>query len=1125
MLKLILGGSGSGKTTLLYERITARAKAGQKSILLVPEQFTSSTEGRIYRQLGDELSGMVESFSFTSLAEHILSAEGGEAVQTLSEAARTVLVRRALEELQDNIRYYYRHRRSAAFCLMAAETIDELRSAGLTGQQLCTLAMGCGSGSGKLNELGLILQGYETLLAQTGMDPADRVEQAAVRLEDAMRRGVLPAFLRDREVFIDEFDTFNAPKKRLLGAMLAALPCVTVALCDDGAPMEEGDLSLFSGAKQVGAQLRQLARKNGAEVAVPELLRSDLRHMASPSLAAVTRLLETGECAAIDPPAEDVFLFAASTRQEEAHAAAAAIRRLMRQGVRCGKIAVVCRDVANYRAAVRYEFRMADIPLYCDEPTTPEFSAPAAAVRCLLELARGADMTEQLTTLAKTGLCNLSERQVCALENYAFTWSPSAAEWRSPFEKSPQGFGDRQWTEDDKRTLADAEAARALLVEAVNQLRQKLKNENAEQISRALYFCLKKLGAEEQQALQVKAIRKERGIPAAEEAAREWNVVMDLLDQMAKLLGGQTVTVAEYEDLFNLLLRSSDLGHIPQTLDAVVLTSACRMRLDEPEYVFVLGLAEGEFPAAPGESGLLTHADRDALIAQNVDLPDCFEKCVVRERVDFYKALTAASKGLWMSWPEGQGLTLCAALEPVMEALKPGAPQLELTDFAATPANALDCLGGGWQLTDVERASLTEALSAVNGEEEKWSAALAGMPEPAQHRLHDLPALHTLLGQQLYLSPSQMEKYYSCRYSYFLRYVLRLYPRRRAMLSADQSGTLMHWVLQMALDPNPTADNPCAGREKAFKDLDDSEVADLAELLVDEYARRYLPDHSSRFVYLLSRIKNSMRSLLLYLRDEQKQGEFAPVACELKIGRGADAVPSQVYELSDRRTIQLIGTVDRVDEWTDNEGKRWVRVVDYKTGSKSFKLKPEVYCGLDCQMLLYLFSLTRDTSGRFTGVQPAGVLYLMADPKPETKNRNDPKKTVAYELQGLVLDDEKIFDAMDANKDGKYLPFTRTNGVRNPIQKNKWANADKLDCIQEHLDDLVTQMGELLYSGCIDTDPIKDQCEYCDYSFVCRREKGVGERKLEAPEDAFETRKADQKEPEKNEKKSEEEQL
>ena len=36
-------------------------------------------------------------------------------------------------------------------------------------------------------------------------------------------------------------------KKRLMGAMLAALPTVTVALCDDGAPMVPGDMGLFSG--------------------------------------------------------------------------------------------------------------------------------------------------------------------------------------------------------------------------------------------------------------------------------------------------------------------------------------------------------------------------------------------------------------------------------------------------------------------------------------------------------------------------------------------------------------------------------------------------------------------------------------------------------------------------------------------------------------------------------------------------------------------------------------------------------------------------------------------------------------------------------------------------------------
>ena len=1106
MLQLVLGGSGSGKTTLLYHRIRTRAEAGQKSILLVPEQFTSSTEGRIYRELGDALSGMVESFSFTSLAEKILSVEGGTAVQTLSDAGRAVLVRRALEELQDNVHYYYRHRRSAAFCQMAAETIDELKSAGLSGQQLYQLAQGCGPESGKLSELALIFQGYETLLSRSGMDPSDRLELAGTRLEEALARGEVPEFLRDREVFIDEFDTFNAPKKRLLGAMLAALPRVTVALCDDGAPLVPGDVGLFSGAKQVAAQLRQLARKSGAEVAAPQLLRCDLRHRDAPGLAAVTELLENGSCAPLDAPAQEVRLFAAPSREEEARAVAGAIRRLMRQGVRCGKIAVVCRDIAKYRAAIRYEFRMADIPLYCDEPTTPEFSAPATAVRALLALARGADLTENLTTLAKTGLCQLTEAQVCALENYAYTWSPSAAAWRAKFENNPKGFGDIELTAEDAENLENAETARALLVGAVDAFRAKVRNANAEAISRAIYFCLKELGAEEQQAAQVEALRTSRGIPAAEEAAREWNVVMELLDEMARLLGEQTVTAAEYEDLFGLLLRSSDLGHIPQTLDAVVLASAGKMRLDDPDHVFVLGLAEGEFPTAPGEVGLLTHADRDALIAQEIELPDCFENRVVREQVCFYKALTAPAKGLWLSWPKGQGLTLCAALEPIVDALDPAPPELELPDLAATPADGLDCLGGGWPLTDTERASLTDALRTPDQAEPEGLKLLHRMAEAAPRQVHDLTALEALLGRRLRISPSQLEKYYTCRYGYFLQYVLGLRPRKRAELSADQSGSLMHWVLQMALDPDPAPDNPCAGMLAPFMELDDEAMAQLAGLLVDEYAKRYLPEDTARFAYLLSRLKKSMTSLLCYLRDEQRQSSFKPVACELKIGNSEDAVRPQVYHLSDGRTVQLVGTVDRADEWIEEDGTRWVRVVDYKTGTKKLDLK-EVYCGLDCQMLLYLFSLTRDPGGRFTGAEPAGVLYLLADPAPESTTRANAARSVEYKLDGLVRDEQKLFRAMDADETGRYLPFSYLRGAPSPYQKDKRADQAKLDRIQLHLDDLVTQMGEQLYSGRIAAEPLvtgRSPCQWCDYGFICCHEDGIGERALDAPAKPFE---------------------
>ena len=183
MLTLILGPSGSGKSSLLRRQLKENAAAGRRSILIVPEQFTSSTEGALYRLLGDTLSGYVESYSFTSLAETLLRRYGGAAVPTLTEAGRAVLVRRALDSLLDKVVYYSRQRQSAAFCEKAARTIDELKSAGVTPDALAAYANAPGADRDKLSELALIYAAYQGLLANTGMDPGDRVELAAKQLD------------------------------------------------------------------------------------------------------------------------------------------------------------------------------------------------------------------------------------------------------------------------------------------------------------------------------------------------------------------------------------------------------------------------------------------------------------------------------------------------------------------------------------------------------------------------------------------------------------------------------------------------------------------------------------------------------------------------------------------------------------------------------------------------------------------------------------------------------------------------------------------------------------------------------------------------------------------------------
>ena len=1108
MLNLILGPSGSGKSYTMLSALRARAERGEHSLLIVPEQFTSSTEGVLYRTLGDSLSAYVESYSFTSLSEALLRRYGGAAVPTLTEAGRALLLRRAADSLLDKVVYYSRQRRSAAFCEKAAQTISELKSAGVTPEMLADYAKTPGADREKLDELALIYNAYEGLLAQSAMDPGDRQQRAAERLD--------AEFFAGRAVFIDEFDTFNAPKRALLAAMLPVAD-VTVCLCCDGEQDADGGMGLFSGAKHVIHTLKRMA--NDADIPThTEVLTADRRHADAPALAELNLLLAdpayTPEFT-VDPAHPAITYHAAASRQAEAKAVAAEIAARARQGTPYSRMAVICRSADQYLAPLRYEFRLQGIPLFCDEATTPENTAPARAVHAALDLLRGVS-SRSVLRLLKTGLVNLPEDQQCALENYAYTWQLTAADWRAPFTRSAAGYSGRE-IEQDKRTLADAEVARAFLVQRIADFAAKAAGAPAAALTKQIYIFLQSLGAEETLNALAEQLRAQGRLPDADEVLREWNVVMSLLDQLARLLGGEKITPADYAELFTLLLRTTDMGHIPQSLDSVIVTTAGRMRLPETDAVFVVGLLEGEFPQTPGDQGLLTHADRDVMMENGAELPDCFANKVLREGICFYKALTVARKYLWLSWPTAahaeDTAPASAALVPVLTllAVPPYAP--DAVQLAATPAAALDMLGilsqqpGQERTGAAVRAVLDAAPQAAPGYEAVRRAAdTAG----AEQRVTDTAALEKLLGRGLRISPTRFEKYRTCPFGYFLQYIVKAAPRQKAELAPNISGTLTHWVLENAL----------RRRAADFKELQSEEIESLVNALVDEYVAENLPGMTVRMEYLIGRIRRNLVGLLGFIQRDLRQSGFQPVAFELRIDdRPDDADPDapriDPVELDDGsgHTVRIVGTVDRVDAMPlEKQGKTYLRVVDYKTGGKEFKLK-EVYCGLDCQMLLYLFTLERNAGDRFPGAAAAGVEYLLADPAPKSVERreltDDADPAPSYPMNGLLLDDESVYRAMDTKATGEFVPMSFSEKTGKPLKaKSVLADEAKLGRIRDHLDGLLIDMAQNLYGGRIDAEPLctggRSPCAYCDFRTACAHRDGEHERTINIKDDPFE---------------------
>ena len=140
------------------------------------------------------------------------------------------------------------------------------------------------------------------------------------------------------------------------------------------------------------------------------------------------------------------------------------------------------------------------------------------------------------------------------------------------------------------------------------------------------------------------------------------------------------------------------------------------------------------------------------------------------------------------------------------------------------------------------------------------------------------------------------------------------------------------------------------------------------------------------------------------------QSRFEPRYFELELKNGSQFPPLKVP--TEEGTVTIGGKIDRVD-LAELHGETYVRIVDYKTGSKEFKLTDVLY-GMNLQMLIYLAALIENG-----GLQGAGILYMPAVQPLVPADRQTPPDKIQKEaekklkMNGLVLDDPEVITAME----------------------------------------------------------------------------------------------------------------
>ena len=1075
MLTLLTGRAKTGKSTAVLRRIAARP-GGRDQILLVPEHASPQAEVDLCRACGDAASRYAEVLSFRRLSDRVLSITGGAAQVTLDAGGKLLTLEKALLEVLPELTVYRRPSRKSAFLRQLLALFDELRCYEVSPEALYQQSQAIpGATHHKLRDLSLLYAAYEARLLRPGLDARDYMTKLCDSLEAS-------GYAAGKDIYIDGFTYFTAQERRCLSILLRQAHSLTVTLLGQPDSREE----IFDASLRTLERLRRLAEREGKPVNIETLTSRD-----GSALGHLERHF-FGASDLYDGDSAQIRLLQADTVFSEVEQAAAAIRRLLADGkCRCRDITVAARNMEAYEAVIETVFQRWQIPAYLSRRSDILEKPVLSLLTGVLASAGGGYEYDDMFRWLKTGLAGLQPEECDELENYVLKWEVHGGMWLRDVDwvENPDGYG-APWTPARAARLARVNALRRRVQAPLSRLAEGLKTgETAAAKVNALYDFMEELSLQDALERQMNIQAEAGRLQEAEETAQLWEILCGALDQFVEIVGDEPMELEEFTRLFRQVLTEYSVGTIPVSLDQVQVSGIARNDRHTAKYLFLLGANDHVLPTPSQGGGILNEDDRAELSQRGIELAPTGMDQMGIELQNLYAALAQPTEGLTVSWPvaDVSGAELRPAF--VVDRLLTLFPALRIQREPAAKPYRLTA-----PLPALESAVPGGALWRRLEEEPAFRPRLEAMARAAAQTRGSLSprTVRALYGESVSMTASRLERIRTCHFSYFMEYGLKARPRTPAAFDAPQIGTFLHFLLERV-----TRDVQSLG---GFAQVDQETLHALIRKYIDEYVQQELrnfKNRNARFRYLFARLRSAAYAVVDQAAEELRCSDFVPLAFELSFGDGRD-LPAVVISEPDGE-LRIGGKVDRVDGWM-KDGKLYLRVVDYKSGKKSFDLSA-VRMGLDIQMLLYLFTLQKTGVPRFGGsVEPAGVLYLPARDDILSAQRNIPPEKLQAEREkqlrrsGLLLAEPQVLQAMEheALTQPRYLPI-RINKSGN--LSGSLASAAQLGKLSRYVETLLHDIAREVRQGNIDADPCcrteeDSPCRFCEWAPACHFQDG-----------------------------------
>ncbi|WP_151735901.1 helicase-exonuclease AddAB subunit AddB [Paenibacillus tengchongensis] len=1140
----MLGRSGSGKTTRIWETVSAQLEQepfGTPVILLVPEQGSFGAERGLLESGRVKGSLRAQTLSFSRLAYRVKQETGGSGSLPISEEGKKMLLYKIIKRRKDELKLFGASSDRPGFVEQLSSLHTELKRCCLGASELEERLADIGDAaggspilSGKLDDLRLVFGDLEQEMSQLYIDEEDRLAELAEHLADS-------AYIRGAEIWVDGFHGFTNQEYTVLRGLMLHASKVTVALTLDRiypAGAQPHELELFHPTAVTYIKLRGMAEELGLEV-WDELLSPPVppRFTDSPALAHLERgfarrVRWSGES---EPVSAAIAVSAAASRRTEVESALGEMLRLAREdGARFTEMAVFMRNIADYEPLVAPLFEEYGVPFFLDQKAEELHHPLAEFIRSALDVVRRRWRYEDVFRCVKTELLlpedsGLTRGDMDALENYVLACGIHGYRWTDgkPWKGIPS-LSLESSPAVDGAMLERMERCRTAITDVLLPFEKRVKkSKTALELCTAVYLLLQECGAAGKLEQLSKAALEQGQPERAREHTQLWGAVLNLLDQIAEMMGPENMEFTMFTGVLETGLAELKLGLVPPALDQVLVGTMDRTRVSGVKYAFLLGFNEGVVPAQFKEDGILNEGERLALEQAGMELAPGASRRMLDERFLIYNALTTASRRLWISYAaadeEGKPLLPSEIIRHLQGMFTEALAVRQVTGFpsavlpgeeAKGEAQHLGFIGAPEQTLRMLMLQLRQwrqgtEIPGVWWDVYNWfvrdseqSGRLKRQLQSLFYRNEGKPlkretSLRLYGGTTLRGSVSRMEKFVSCAFSHFASYGLRLKERQLYKLQAPDIGQLFHAALSdMAKRLQEQGRGWGSMTEEECRREAGETVDRLSPLLQGEILMS-----SKRYGYIKRKLKNIVSRASVILGEHARRGSFEPVGLELDFGPGQDLPPLRIT-LPNGCVMEVVGRIDRVDMAEGEQGVL-LRVIDYKSSQQDLKLH-EVYYGLALQMLTYLdVLLTYSEQWLGKPALPAGTLYFhVHDPllsSPNGLNQEQARQELLkrFKMRGLLTADPGVVSLMDAGLEkghSSIVPvalksdgsFYSSASVATPEQ---WRQL--LTAVRSNIRDIGTRITE----GDVEIKPYRIQqetaCTFCAFRPVCQFDESV----------------------------------